>query len=472
MADMNLSATETLRYQALAKLGKRVFANSQIIKSGEINEDDILLAKKFIGSAITASNPQVWASWFEHVFISARLAGQLDQNSEFFLWLHEIGRLVTPSAYFQNDNINNQLLAEFTLPQKIIDQSFPMGSLLQLSGELNFTQSQLEWKEPLSDYQKTKAGEFYNRLSHAQKIINLADNLGKRNENGLFDIKGFFEYLKTQEQRYENTSNSSEENWSIPRRPGSTLLQVFIVEKTLKWLQNLGINIEKVLWKLDSFGPKFTIVIRHGEISNPKGIVYNLDEVMKEKDIIHLSQYGKTQMIALGRIIKQRKFNIACIITSDQIRAIESAQALNTVLEVKDFQINAKLKEVFAPGPYKRGLTMDEFKKSMGDAYDAKLWGEFKHETIENVFNRMNDGFLSIINQLKPNQTGVMVSHGDPLAWWINFHASGKLPDPKNLRQHIYPNKGQALAVVIDENNKWFSYYFIEDPSLLPGTSY
>ena len=74
---------------------------------------------------------------------------------------------------------------------------------------------------------------------------------------------------------------------------------------------------------------KYIIFVRHGEPNNPKHIVYNLDEVMRKEDIIHLTVYGKKQLKALGRVIKKKGFNVVKILHSNQTRVIESSKALN-----------------------------------------------------------------------------------------------------------------------------------------------
>ncbi|MBI2641641.1 hypothetical protein HYW87_03550, partial [Candidatus Roizmanbacteria bacterium] len=278
------------RYVALRDLGKRKFSGSHVLQTKEdINEDDIEKAKEVVTGGITATNPPVWASWFEHVFISAELARRLDPKVEFYLWLHELGRLVTPSAYFRNDLINRRFLLEFGILERTLDEFFPIQNFLRLAGDLNLSKEQTNWEEDLRDDQKANALVFFDTLTDTQRIINLADNLGKRNKNGMFNTQGFFQYLQSQEQRYEGESQWKSENWSIPRRPGSAVLQAFIIEKTLEWLQKKVVDIEKVLRDLDDYGPKFVIIARHGQPKKLAGNkVYNVDSIAKDtRDIVH-----------------------------------------------------------------------------------------------------------------------------------------------------------------------------------------
>ena len=461
------------RYVLLKELGRKRFIDSHVVRTGEVNEDDILGARRFLAEAITATNPPVWASWFEHIFIAQELGRKIgDPTTQFLLSLHEIGRLVSPGAYLRNDFINRRLLKEFGIPPEIVDEFFPIERFLEVSGELGLDEEQLRWQKPLSDDQKAKALIFFESLTNQQRITNLADNLGKRNDKGLFDIRGFFQYLQTQEQRYKGESPWPSENWSIPRRPGSAVLQAFIIEETLKWLQNKDVNVESALRELDDYGPKFILVVRHGDPDNPKNIVYNLDQEMKAEDIIHITEYGKEQMHLLGVIIKNRRFRVKSFRYSNQTRAVESTVALNDILKVKDVKDEQSLKDVYAPGAYFEGLTMDDWKVQGGNAYDEKRWGKYNHEKPEKVIERINQVFWENVNGLNVGETVILLSHGDPIAWWINYQVTGKIPQADALRDQIYPNQGQAIVCIIDPQGNFFTHYILTDPSLKEGKMY
>lgn len=463
------------RYMLLKGLGKKIFTDSHVVKTGEVNGEDISNAERLLAEAITGTNPPVWASWFEHVFISQELGRRIgDPMTQFSLLLHETGRLVTSAAYLRNDFINRRLLTEFGIPKEIINEFFPIERFLEVSGELGLDEEQLRWQKPLSDEQKAKALGFFKSLTDSQRLTNLADNLGKRGERGLFDIQGFFEYLQTQEQRYKGESPWPSENWSIPRRPGSAVLQAYIVEKTLEWLQEKGVNVEEVLRELDDYGPKFVIVSRHGELYNSKNLLYNQDRVMKAEDIIHLSDYGREQMRILGGLINKRKFRVSTISHSPSTRAVESKDELNKALGVNSDKIVTleDLDDVYAPGGYISGMKLSEFERLGGNAYDPKLWQKYNHENIASVSNRLQQTFSNMAAGLKVGEAGVIVSHGDPIAIWIQTITAGQIPLAANLRKGIYPNKGEAIIAIIDPEGKFFTHYILEDPSLKEGKMY
>ena len=368
------------------------------------------------------------------------------EQIEFILWLHEIGRLVNPHVYLKDELIDLRLLKDFGIPKRITDMLLPLN----------------EFKKAAISH--NAASSFFSKLTPAQRIVNLADNFGKRDGKGkLFDLKSLSMYLKTERSRY-----GANLNW----KPEYDLLQEETVEKTIAWLAELGVDFAAVLKELHDYGPKFVIVVRHGELDNPKNIVYNLDEVMMKEDIIHISDYGRKQLEALGRVILKKKFKVGKFRYSNQTRAVESAQALNKILKVKDFKIESRLRDAYAPGGYLEGMKMDEIKKNPGFVYDNKNLNKYNHEKPQDIVRRITKVFTETVKTLEIGNTAILLSHGDPIAWWINNQVSGKLPKPKELRNLIYPNKGEAIVVVIDPQEKFFTYYFLTDPTLKKGKMY
>jgi broad specificity phosphatase PhoE len=163
---------------------------------------------------------------------------------------------------------------------------------------------------------------------------------------------------------------------------------------------------------------------------------------------------------------------VAGISYSNQTRAVESAKELNRELGVFDEQVEPRLKDLYAPGAYLEGLTMNEWKKHKGNAYDKVRWGKYNHEEPESVIKRIAEVFWERVKRLKVGQTAILLSHGDPIAWWINHQVVGKLPQADALRDQIYPNQGQAIVCIIDPQGNFFTHYILTDQSLIKGESY
>ncbi|MBI4225836.1 histidine phosphatase family protein [Candidatus Roizmanbacteria bacterium] len=470
------------KYEIIKELGKKLFADSDIVKVGKVSSRDVQIVKKFIAKAITGTNPEVLSLFFEHILIAPELGKRITEKLvvrdlkfevskyevEFLLWLHEVGRLVDPGGYLRNDIIDDNLLVSFGLP-KILVQKLPnVRTFLQVGKMLELSEDQLQGRANLNKEQEKIIADYFKLLTPTQRLIFIGDNFGKRDEKGeLFSSQTFIQYVLTQEQRY-----SGDESWILDRRPAGAILTIKLVEKTIKWLKNMGVDFERILNSLKEYGLKFILMVRHGDPDNPKNIVYNLDEVMKEEDRIHITDNGRRQLKALGMVIKKRKFRVARIVCSDQIRAVESEKELNRELGVSEEQVDPRLKDLYAPGAYLEGLTMDDWKNKKGNAYDEKRWGKYKHERPEKLIDRINQVFWENVNGLKVGEAVVLLSHGDPIAWWINQQVTGQLPQTDALRDQIYPNQGQAIVCIIDPQGIFFTHYILTDPNLIEGESY
>ncbi len=456
------------RYQDLKTLGREIFGRSETVTAGTIVRTDVELAREFLAKGIEQTRPPVRASYFEHVLIAPELgrriaaAGQTalgvnPSEIEFLLQLHDIGRFVTPGEYIRNDLAGDRLLLEMGIPRSLIDKLPSVRKLMAAGEGLKLSEAQQKFQAPLTPEQEMIADAYFENQTPVQRIINYADNLGKRDAQGLFDARRFIQYLKTQEGRYGGTSKWASAGWAIPRRPDGTVLQAYLIERTEQWLRDNGIDLTAIHQDLQDFGPKFVIIVRHGELHNPSGRVYNRDSVMTQKDRIHLNERGREQMVAMGELLNKREYIVEQIRTSPEARARESAKALNKQLKVRHVAIDIGLDDVLAPGPIEERLTMEQLAQIGGDIYDEHRWGRYKHEQPNDVIRRMQQTFWDTAKNLKTGQTAVFVSHGDPIAWLVNTLHAGIIPDASDLRSLIYPAKGEGVLVIIGPDNKLFA---------------
>lgn len=218
---------------------------------------------------------------------------------------------------------------------------------------------------------------------------------------------------------------------------------------------------------------KYIILLRHGELDNPSNITYNRDIVAKtSKDIIHLSEIGKEHLLTLGEVIKENKFNVTSIFHSPQTRTKESAEVLAKKLSISTKKVVPfdEINEVYAPGPYLEGISITEWVKR-GNLY-SKKWEKYNHEKPKEIIKRMKDGFFGVASNLKLDETAILVSHGDPIAWFINYIDQGKIPDPAKLGSLIYPAKGEAIVFRLTEKNKIVGYYRLKNKSSIISKIY
>ncbi|OGD08932.1 hypothetical protein A2397_05035 [Candidatus Amesbacteria bacterium RIFOXYB1_FULL_44_23] len=473
------------RYEQLKKLGREMFADSHLLKTGEVNDQDVVLARQLMQEMAKEIKPAVWSVYWEHVIIAPKLGRRIAEqfNSkagaqlnpqliEFSLWLHDVGVAVTP-AYNRKDWIGDSLMQRIGLPETVLKSLASTHQLMIASEGLHLTDAQAKLEQDLTPEQETLIDQYFAGLSPAQRITNLADNLGKRDSAGLFTVEAFRQYLTTQESRYSQTSPWPSVNFSlgnnsadsVSRRPAGAVLQYYTIQKTMEWLKSSGVNFEEIQHSLADYGPRFIVVARHGDLDNPSKTVYTRDADMKG-DIIHLSELGQTQMRELSDVLNKRRFKCTKIASSPETRAVESAEAMASQLAVP-IKVDARLDDNFAPGPFIEGMSLDQLAQSGGNVYDEQRWGKYNHEQPKAVIARTQSIFKDTANGLNVGETAILVTHGDPASWLLNSFKTDGTPTAASLRTSQYPAKGEGILVILDpDSHEVFSSY-----SLTPNRS-
>ena len=459
----------------LENLGKKMFAETSLVREGVVAENDVQTAKKFLAEAIHQINPKfAWASLFEHYIISTEMAKRVGHSAvehgiavnpaeiQFATMLHDAGRLATQD-YLRNDLITDHLFRKWGISAGHGEVYPSLTKLLRATDDLKLNEQQLHFQKPMTTEQKAMAQTLYNSLSPAQRIVNYCDNLGKRGQNGLFDMQSFLDYLKSQEDRHPQSSGWPSVSFAIKRRQASAVLQAYAIEETTQWLQEKGVDLDAIHAELKDYGPRFVLLVRHGEVENTRGIVYNLDELMKDEDRIHISEKGREQMRSVARIVQERRFPVSKLFLSTPKRAEESMGEIATALgmDASTAEKIPELNDLRAPYPYKSGMTMKELKSRGGNVYDLP-----ETEQPNKIVERTQLAFHNIAQRLNAGETAVAVVHGDPTAWLLNSLYRGPdrpLPAPKDLRTENYPPKGSCTAVILDGEGKYFTHYFLTD---------
>lgn len=195
-------------------------------------------------------------------------------------------------------------------------------------------------------------------------------------------------------------------------------------------------------------------LIRHGEIDNPKQIIYgqNIDLALNDK--------GRKQILNLAKTIQKKGYHPSKIFSSPLSRAADSAKILQEFFRIpkSQFIIDKRLADnnipVFAGKPiveltklYKKGI--DEY-----DDQFVKKGNESKQDIINrmcSVFQRINNGNLG--------KTIIVVSHGDPIRLLMFKLANKKLKDiplagSREFRKIDYVEKGEAWRIIINKDYK------------------
>ncbi|OGK24583.1 hypothetical protein A3D76_00455 [Candidatus Roizmanbacteria bacterium RIFCSPHIGHO2_02_FULL_37_9b] len=476
----DLTSTPIGRYEIVKGLGKKVFGESHIKLTKTVDQSDIDITMDFWKKVIVMTYPPVHATLFEHTLFMAPEAAQrlahtlkLDELLARFITLHhETGRLVDPGEFVRNDFIDNRLLFEFGIPEQIRNEFPPIWGFVQTAEKIealvkdrdegNQLKRQRAMEEDLIEDQKTEAQKFFNLLTPMQRVVNLADNFGKRDEQGnLFTREIYLEYLKMQDKVYRGESPWRSSDRAIKVLPHIILLQKFVIEKTIDWISEQGVDLVEILKSLDNYGPKLVVLARHGEPDNPDKIPYAQDRLM---DItIHLTEKGRMQLRSLGELMKDRKFRFAKIVASHSARAKESADACNEVLSIKDSAVSDQLDDGAFPGPYRSGMTTDEVRK-LGAAYYADpRFKKDAEETEDDIVRRMNQIYLETVNSLKPGQTGLLVSHSAPIALLVEFLMNKKISPLEDLDKLVSLRPGEAVVIIIDPQGNFFTDYVLKN---------
>ena len=195
-------------------------------------------------------------------------------------------------------------------------------------------------------------------------------------------------------------------------------------------------------------------LIRHGEIDNPKKIIYgqNIDLPLNDK--------GKKQILGLAKIIQKMNYNPSKIFSSPLSRAVDSAKILQEFFRIQksQFVIDKGLDDnnipVFAGKPV-IGLTK-LYEKSI-DEYDEQFVKK-GNESKQDIMDRMYSAFQRIING-NLGKTVIVVSHGDPIRLLMFKLADKKLKDiplsgSREFRKTDYVEKGEAWKIILNNDYK------------------
>src|SRR3989344_2371594 len=188
-------------------------------------------------------------------------------------------------------------------------------------------------------------------------------------------------------------------------------------------------------------------VLRHGDILNPHQVVY-----LRMDQEIPLSDLGKQQVAIQAE--RLRTCHIQAIYYSPLWRTKQSAHILESVLKTNHLIPEPKLLEVINP---QQGTAFHDFdRRYHGDLYHPDLIAQ-GGETIPQVAERM----MSVVQQIahqNPNQSIVLVSHGDPIKtfWLISDSLAFNKQNLGSERFPIpgvpYPAKGSVSVFQHTEN--------------------
>ena len=201
--------------------------------------------------------------------------------------------------------------------------------------------------------------------------------------------------------------------------------------------------------------------IRHGDVYNPKRIVYNRND-------IPLSEEGFRQIESLAKRLKDWGVVPTAIYTSPLRRALQSAEKISQVYAGTQVVQKDNLQDTNARAL--EGKPMDWLISIGGDIYsnpETRLLVEKPKLVAKRI--------LAVVKEIRKKHRGetvFIVGHGDPLAFslWRLLHPEGKLPSIVELGKSDYLKKGEARKFVFDEAGRVLeNELFARDESLVKG---
>lgn len=184
---------------------------------------------------------------------------------------------------------------------------------------------------------------------------------------------------------------------------------------------------------------KITVVLlRHGET------IYNVEKRLQSpKD--SLNEQGIYQIKALKEELK--KFNFTHVVSSDEKRALESAEIICSAIN-KEFSQTPLIREK-SSGDFSDKLVREvDWSKVQGSFFEKKIPGG---ENVNDVIKRASK-FIEELNRLRPGDTLLVVSHGAFLRVLLGLLFNESIEG--YLLNHEFPNASYSV-ISKTSNGKW-----------------
>lgn len=174
-------------------------------------------------------------------------------------------------------------------------------------------------------------------------------------------------------------------------------------------------------------------LVRHGEVHNPKGILYGRLPRFK------LSEKGKKQIEDTAEFLKDK--SVTAIYSSPMLRTRQSALIIQNKLNLPKINIERDLLEVKTS---LQGQLFADLDLTTRDYYSPPLWRE-GDDTMLEIATRMEKTIRNMIDRHKHSSV-VAVSHGDPIMI-LKAHLHNLPMKISSLRLSHYITHGEVMNV-------------------------
>ncbi len=192
--------------------------------------------------------------------------------------------------------------------------------------------------------------------------------------------------------------------------------------------------------KTSSKKGKTTIyLVRHGEVHNPKQVVYG------RIPGFFLSDRGRKQAEKLGAHLQDKK--LSAIYASPLERTHETATYIHAHHRHLNIIHDERIIECYTP---LEGESIEKVEKNNWNFYEPQFL-EKGGESLEGIWNRMNAFFTEKLQQHEGEEIAV-VSHGDPIMVSAAVH-SGKPLILESIRGIAYVETAKGFQIMYDRQS-------------------
>lgn len=223
-----------IRGHLIFHIAQAYLPETPLVQEREWEEKDIATIKKFLVDAAPYAHPKVYPNYWEHLSLSGIygriFSAQIPDadispvEAEAIGLLHDLGRLIVPHRYYRNDIVENLIFKDLGIRNEFLSKTPPMARIL---GRASLVKG-------IGD------------LSGAQRIIDVADNLGKRKPDGsFFGIEDITPYASGQSERYKDVVFPSE-RWGIHQldEGGRQLFANGLLQDEIEWMKDRGVDFD------------------------------------------------------------------------------------------------------------------------------------------------------------------------------------------------------------------------------------
>lgn len=187
-------------------------------------------------------------------------------------------------------------------------------------------------------------------------------------------------------------------------------------------------------------------LLRHGSVVNPFSLIYG-----RVRDV-SLSENGKVQMKSIAVGIKKKKEKPVAMYVSSLIRTRQSAEQILSVFPHIETSYHDELRETDSHEYVGRPLL---WSRNLKNPYLADFqkqyhyWLESEVQQIERIKKIMDPALA-----LHKGNVIVVVSHGDPLAFYLDYllHPNSPLRTIEQIKDELYLLRGEAWRVELSDD--------------------